>query len=85
MHLDCPECRAPVFSEDVDLVKTIAKCKSCNNIFEFSDQLNNSNELPARYRKAIIIPPGIEVLHHVLRSFLEYVCGDHDDYFCDDR
>ncbi len=63
MHLDCPECRAPIFSDDVDLVKTIAKCKTCNNIFDFHNRLGGSGELPARYRKEIVIPPGIEVLH----------------------
>ena len=69
MHLNCPECNAPVFSDDVNLVKTIAKCKSCHNIFNFNDKLGSLNELPARYRKEIVIPPGIEVLH--LMSELE--------------
>lgn len=69
MHLDCPECRAPIFSDDINIVKTIAKCKSCNNIFDFNDKIGSSNQLPGRYRKEIIIPPGIEVLH--LMSELE--------------
>lgn len=63
MHLSCPECRAPVYADNVNLVKTIAKCTSCHNIFEFEEEVRNSKELPARYRKEIIIPPGIEVLH----------------------
>lgn len=69
MHLNCPECRAPIFYGDVNIVKTIAKCKSCNNIFDFDDKLGGSKELPGRYRKEIVIPPGIEVLH--LMSELE--------------
>lgn len=69
MHLNCPECRAPIFSDDVELVKTIAKCKSCNNIFNFKRKLGKSGSLPGRYRKEIVIPPGIEVLH--LMSELE--------------
>lgn len=71
MHLNCPDCRAPIFSDDVDLVKTIAKCKSCNNIFEFSEKFGNTDELPGRYRKELVIPPGIEVLH--LMSELEII------------
>jgi len=69
MHLNCPECRAPIFSDDIELVKTIAKCKSCNNIFNFENNLGTSGSLPARYRKEIVMPPGIEVLH--LMSELE--------------
>ena len=62
MHLNCPDCRFPIPSDDVNIAQTIAKCKSCNNIFEF--QIDSENrELPARFRKEVIIPPGIEVLH----------------------
>lgn len=62
MHLNCPDCRYPIQADEVDLVKTIAKCKSCNNIFEFGEYLKGK-ELPGRFRKEIVIPPGIEVLH----------------------
>ncbi|MFK7806696.1 MAG: hypothetical protein AB8F74_02745 [Saprospiraceae bacterium] len=61
MHLNCPSCRYPIVSDDVNLVKTIAKCKSCNNIFEFGENLKGK-ELPGRFRKEIVIPPGIEIL-----------------------
>ncbi|MFT5762989.1 MAG: hypothetical protein ACI8VT_003234 [Saprospiraceae bacterium] len=69
MHLNCPECRAPISYDDVNLVQTIAKCKFCNNIFDFKNKIGSSEELPGRYRKEIVIPPGIEVLH--LMSELE--------------
>ncbi len=62
MHLNCPDCRFPIPYDDVNLTKTIAKCKSCNNIFEFNIDTDDK-ELPARFRKEIVIPPGIEVLH----------------------
>lgn len=62
MSLNCPDCRFPIPSEDVNIVKTIAKCKSCNNIFDFNQDIGGE-ELPGRYRKEIVIPPGIEVLH----------------------
>ncbi len=63
MHLSCPDCRAPIYADNVDLVKTIAKCTSCHNIFEFEEEFNSKKELPGRYRKEVTIPPGIEVLH----------------------
>lgn len=63
MHLNCPACRAPIFADDINILKTIAKCKSCSNVFDFNDKIKGSGDLPARYRKEIVIPPGIEVLH----------------------
>lgn len=62
MHLNCPSCRLPIVADDVNLVKTIAICKSCDNIFDFEEDLKGK-ELPGRYRREIVIPPGIEVLH----------------------
>ncbi len=62
MHLNCPSCRFPIVADDVNLTKTIAKCKSCNDIFDFGNDLKDK-ELPGRYRKEIVIPPGVEVLH----------------------
>ena len=37
MHLNCPECNTPVTADGVNIVKTIAVCKSCDNIFAFDD------------------------------------------------
>ncbi len=68
MQLHCPECQNTIEADDVNLVKTIAKCKSCNNIFEFTQQLKEAS-LPVRYREEISIPQGIEVLK--LQSELE--------------
>jgi len=62
MQLNCPSCRFPIVADDVNLTKTIAKCKSCNDIFDFGNDLKGK-ELPGRYRKEIVIPPGVEVLH----------------------
>jgi len=62
MHLNCPSCRFPIVADDVNLTKTIAKCKSCNDIFDFGNDLKGK-ELPGRYRREIVIPPGVEVLH----------------------
>jgi hypothetical protein len=69
MRLNCPECNTPIFADDINLVKTIAKCKSCNNLFDFNNIFADPKTFPTRYRKEIVIPPGIEVLH--LMSELE--------------
>ncbi|MEO1514783.1 MAG: hypothetical protein AAFV95_07215 [Bacteroidota bacterium] len=61
MHLHCPECESDIQADDVNLVKTIAKCQTCNNIFEFSEQLDQALP-PAPYREELLMPPGIEVL-----------------------
>ena len=65
MHLNCPECQTHIISEDIHLVQTIAKCKSCNNIFEFTDQLKEAGfPTPYRHKPEIFnIPPGIDILH----------------------
>ena len=63
MHLNCPDCTTEVLAEDMNLVKTIAKCKECNNIFDFTRELEEA-QFPALINSApeIIMPPGIEVL-----------------------
>ncbi|MEL6863104.1 MAG: hypothetical protein AAFP19_01740 [Bacteroidota bacterium] len=63
MHLNCPECRSPIFADDVNIVKTIAKCRECHNIFEFTKELEKAGlPAPARQRKEVIIPTGVELL-----------------------
>ncbi|MEM1121245.1 MAG: hypothetical protein AAGJ18_12410 [Bacteroidota bacterium] len=64
MRLHCPECRQKIYADDINIVQTIAKCKSCNNIFEFTEQLANAGlPVPHRRKPEIFnIPPGIDVL-----------------------
>ncbi len=85
MHLNCPECNTPVTADGVNIAKTIAVCKSCDNIFAFEDELTRPGELavvpelksierdpdlPPRLKEEIYhIPPGIEVLK--IESMLE--------------
>ncbi len=61
MHLHCPECTAEISAEGINLVKTIAVCKECNNLFEFSAELDRARH-PAPIRREYSIPNGIEVL-----------------------
>ena len=85
MHLNCPEWNTPVTADGVNITKTIAVCKSCDNIFAFEEQLTRPGELavipelkgverdpdlPPRLKEEIYhIPPGIEVLK--IESMLE--------------
>lgn len=63
MALNCPDCQFPIPYEDINIVKTIAKCKSCNNIFEFTKEREERGEFPSVLRsEPLVIPPGIEVL-----------------------
>jgi len=62
MHINCPDCTTEVLSENMDLPSAIAKCHSCNNIFEFTEALKNAG-LPARLESQTIpVPPGIEII-----------------------
>ncbi|HEX6746653.1 MAG TPA: hypothetical protein VF092_05105 [Longimicrobium sp.] len=37
MKIVCPSCHVPVAAEDVELSTGLAKCRTCNNVFRFSD------------------------------------------------
>ncbi len=80
MHVDCPECNTPVTAEGVNIAKTIAVCKHCDNIFDFEDQfpttpgqlavVEKEPDTKLRLKEEIFhIPPGIEVLK--IESMLE--------------
>lgn len=36
--MNCPYCGAPIPSSDVNIVRLVAKCKSCNEVFSFGDE-----------------------------------------------
>ncbi len=64
MHLNCPDCKHEIHSDDVNIVRTIAKCKECHNIFSFAKELEEA-PLPvpvSRKDEIFVIPDGIEVL-----------------------
>jgi len=65
MHLNCPDCQEHIQAENMNLVKTIAKCKHCDSIFNFEERL----DLEVPVRPEIFLPRGMEVLK--LRSELE--------------
>lgn len=42
MRIQCTQCGAAISAEDVNLDDRLAKCRSCNNVFDFSDQIKRS-------------------------------------------
>ncbi len=58
MHLNCPHCTNEIQADGINLTKVIAKCQHCNNIFDFTAQLEKAQP-PVPYRREIPIPPGI--------------------------
>lgn len=42
MRITCTQCNAPVSAEDVHLENHLAKCRSCNNVFDFSAQIGGA-------------------------------------------
>lgn len=40
MQIQCRSCRAKIQAEDVNLDRMLAKCRACNAIFDFSNQVD---------------------------------------------
>lgn len=57
-QLNCPNCRTPVISEDINIQQLVAKCRNCHAIFDFDD----SQQKPIkRARPEIPLPKGFTV------------------------
>ena len=39
MPVVCTSCQVPVLTEDVNVVRVVAKCRACGAVFSFDDQL----------------------------------------------
>lgn len=62
MPLRCPQCGASVAADDVNLQSGFAKCRYCNSIFSFVDQLPRSPQSPAPFHKRQVdMPKGFRV------------------------
>lgn len=66
MRIDCPECGTEVLADDLNIDRLLAKCRSCNAVFGFSDQLPDHLRVPAlagevRPRAEVPLPKGFEV------------------------
>lgn len=60
MELHCPNCTTQIQGEDVNVVKTIAKCRTCDNIFDFTRQLTAAQP-PVPYRELHDEPAGVDL------------------------
>lgn len=60
MKINCPECRALIFADDVDLPSSTAKCRSCNAVFSFANQLHAAPS-GRRERLRAPRPDGLEI------------------------
>ncbi len=57
IQLKCPKCSHEIIADDINIDKTIAKCKNCNNVFTFEEEVNS----PVRRRKEVFLPEEIEI------------------------
>lgn len=64
VSVSCPKCAAPVPAEDVNIVRLVAKCRGCGNVFSFIEQVGAA---PAAPRPApaplavVAMPAGIDL------------------------
>lgn len=56
LQLSCPNCRAEIQAADINVANTLAKCASCNTVFDFSPVLKT----PSHKKQEVLLPPGIE-------------------------
>ena len=63
MKLHCPNCTHELRASEIDVVKTIAKCASCNNLFDFTAQLDEA-PLPVPYHAVPRVPGGIDLVEY---------------------
>lgn len=59
VQLNCPNCHHLIHSDDINIDKTLAKCRKCHHVFDFSEHLGP----PARHRAPVLLPPGFEAFH----------------------
>lgn len=63
MKVICPSCSEAVPVEDVNVVKIVAKCRSCNSVFKFDDQLGPSPTPAPRLAKVPVpLPAGLTLV-----------------------
>lgn len=64
--MNCPYCGSPIPSGDVNIVRLVAKCKSCNEVFAFGDELgakaakSGSSGYASASREPPPMPPGLQ-------------------------
>lgn len=58
LQLHCPKCEHEIVSDDINIDRGLAKCKNCNNVFTFEQNLRSA---PLRKRKEVLMPEEVEI------------------------
>ncbi len=61
MQIHCKQCGAQIPAEHLNLNRLIAKCTSCNSVFSFADQVEDTGSTQYVERLAVPMPKRIEV------------------------
>lgn len=56
LTLNCPNCKTDIPASDINMANTLAKCQSCNTVFDFAPLLKR----PTHKKQEILLPPGID-------------------------
>lgn len=59
--IQCPSCQSIVDAADINLDKMLARCGSCNSVFDFQQQVKPALQFPET-KPPTLIPEGLEVL-----------------------
>ncbi len=68
MRITCPQCRLQIVAEDVHLDTGLAKCRRCDSVFDFNDQVprpapeSRPSSETTRPRESIAQPPGVAIV-----------------------
>lgn len=56
LTLNCPNCQSAILAEDMNMAKTLAKCRDCHTVFDFEPVLRQ----PVHKKQEVFMPPGID-------------------------
>lgn len=54
--MQCPRCQAEIPAEDVNLDNLVAKCRQCNEVFSFADQVQQTAQLHQSPSRKLPVP-----------------------------
>jgi len=75
MEINCTSCGARIPADDVNIDRLVAKCRTCNCVFDFSGQLAAASSESKQRRRAFVgLPAGMKVVVD------EREVGGADDY-----
>ncbi len=69
LQLQCPNCQTAIRSEDMNIEKLIAKCPHCHTVFDFEEQVRQSER--QHRRGEVALPPGMEAVSYLSELDIE--------------